>query len=138
MAAKIDPRELVTAADIARRLDISPQRVHQLNQQDRRFPTSEGRVGASDVWRWSKIEAWQRQRAKEQWIAEAVALVPRTGGILQSKFRSSLQNYLSHALGKKSEMRGASVAEVVRQAMEGLGGLPRFDPKLLTLEWPEV
>jgi hypothetical protein len=33
-------------------------------------------------------------------------------------------------------MPGASVAEVVGAAWKDLRGSPRFDPKLLTLEWP--
>jgi hypothetical protein len=49
----------------------------------------------------------------------------------------ALQNYLANALGSRPEMPGASVAEVVYAAMDGLGGVPRFDLKLLKLDWPE-
>ncbi len=137
MAPKFELEELVTAADIGRRLEVSPQRAHQLTQQAR-FPKPAGRVGNSEVWRWRTIEQWSREREKERWIADAVALVPRTGGILQSMFRSALQNYLANSLGRNPEKKGATVAEVVYAAMEGLPGVPRFDPKLLKLEWPEV
>jgi predicted DNA-binding transcriptional regulator AlpA len=137
MAAKVEPAELITVPDIARSLEVSPQRAHQLTQQGR-FPKAVGRVGNSNVWRASDIERWRVQRAKEHWIAEAVALVPRTGGLLQSMFRASLQNRLANALGNHPDMPGASVAEVVGAAMASVKaeGVPRFDPALLTLEWP--
>lgn len=139
MAPKVEPTELVTAADIGRRLGVSGQRVHQLTQQ-KRFPEPVGRVATSAVWRWSDIERWSRQRAKERWIAEAVALVPRTGGLLQSMFRMTLQNRLANALGSRPEMPGASVADVVAAAIEDLQnrGIPRFDPKLMKLDWPRA
>ena len=98
MAGKVEPAELITTADIARRLDVSPQRAHQLAQQPR-FPRAVGRVGNSNVWRASDVERWRLQRAREQWIADAVALAPRTGGLLQSTFRAVLQNRLANALG---------------------------------------
>lgn len=139
MAPKVEPTELVTAADVARLLGVSPQRAHQLTQQ-RSFPAPVGRVATSNVWRLPDIERWDRQRTKERWIAEAVALVPRTGGMLQSMFRMTLQNRLANALGSKPEMPGASVADVVAAAIADLEGrgLPRFDPELLRLEWPEA
>ena len=137
MAVKVEPAELITATDIARRLEVSPQRAHQLAQQAR-FPRAVGRVGNSDVWRASDIEKWRVQRVKEQWIADAVALVPRTGGLLQSMFRASLQNWLANALGKEPAMPNASVADVVHAAMDSVkdSGVPRFAPALMTLEWP--
>ena len=137
MAAKVEPAELVTTADIARRLDASPQRAHQLTQQPR-FPKTAGRVGSSNVWRASDVERWGVQRTREQWIADAVALAPRTGGLLQSTFRSVLQNRLANALGTKPDMPGASVGDVVHAAVDAVrdAGVPRFDPSLLKLEWP--
>jgi hypothetical protein len=138
MAPRVELDELVTAPDIGRRLSVSPQRAHKLTQHDR-FPAPVGKVGPSLVWRWRDIESWDRRRMKERWIADAVALVPRTGGILQSLFRMTLQNRLANALGSKPEMPGASVAEVVSAAIRDLDGRgqPRFDPKLLRLDWPE-
>jgi len=137
MAEKVEPAELITAADIARSLEVSPQRAHQLTQQAR-FPKAVGRVGNSNVWRASDIQRWRVQRAKEQWIADAVALVPRTGGLLQSMFRSVLQSSLANGLGKRPAMPGTSVADVVHAATESVKdrGVPRFDPALLKLEWP--
>jgi hypothetical protein len=137
MAGKVEPAELITTADIARRLDVSPQRAHQLAQQPR-FPRAVGRVGNSNVWRASDVERWRLQRAREQWIADAVALAPRTGGLLQSTFRAVLQNRLANALGAKPDMPGASVADVIQAAVDAVkdAGVPRFDPALLKLEWP--
>jgi predicted DNA-binding transcriptional regulator AlpA len=137
MAVKVEPAELITVSDIARFLEVSPQRAYQLTQQAR-FPNAVGRVGNSNVWRASDIERWRVQRAKEQWIADAVARVPRTGGLLQSAFRVSLQARLANALGPRAATPGASVADVVHAATESLKdrGVPRFDPALLNLEWP--
>jgi len=137
MRTNVELAELVTTAEISRMLNVLPQRAHQLTRQPR-FPKPVGTVGQSQVWRSPDIERWSRQRAKEKWIADAVALVPRTGGILQSVFRSTLQNKLSHALGSKGEVPRGSVADVVRQALDLVEqyGVPRFDPALLELDWP--
>jgi len=137
MQTNVELAELVTTAEIARMLNVSPQRAHQLSRQPR-FPQPVGTVGQSQVWRSPDIERWSRQRAKEQWIADAVALVPRTGGILQSMFRSTLQDTLAHALGSKGEVPRGSVADVVQQALDLVEqhGVPRFDPALLKLDWP--
>ena len=138
VAPRVELDELVTMADIGRRLNVTPQRAHQLAQQNR-FPAPVGQVGGLKVWRWPSVERWDRQRTKEQWIADAVALAPRTGGVLQSLFRAHLQNRLANALGSKAEMPGASVADVVSAAIADLDGrgMPRFDPALLQLKWPE-
>ena len=51
--------ELVIAADIAERLGISRARVSVLaNRSD--FPRPIGRLGRSDVWRWTSVERWAR------------------------------------------------------------------------------
>lgn len=103
-----------------------------------RCPRPLGRVGQSQAWRLPDIEGWSRQRAKKQWIADAVALVPRTGGILQSMFGSALKDTLAHVLSSKGEVSRGPVADLVQQAL-GLveqHGLPRFDLALLKLDWP--
>jgi hypothetical protein len=55
-----DPPELedlVTGAEIARRLGRTKARAHQLaNRPD--FPAPLGRVGQAKVWRWSDIKTW--------------------------------------------------------------------------------
>jgi hypothetical protein len=58
---RVDARtELVIAADIADRLEISRARVSVLaNRPD--FPHPVGRLGRSDVWRWASIERWARE-----------------------------------------------------------------------------
>lgn len=137
MVPAVELSELITSADVARLLEVSPQRAHQLVQQAR-FPRPVGKVGNSDVWRASEIQRWRGQRAKEKWIADAVALAPRTGGFLQSQFRAVLQARLANALGGKPAMPGASVADVVQASLDSLSDLgePRFDPALLKLNWP--
>ncbi len=61
---KVDARtELVIAADIARRLAISPQRVNVLAGGPG-FPKPLGKLGRSSVWRWSHVERWARETGR--------------------------------------------------------------------------
>lgn len=55
--------ELVIAADIARRLHISPQRV-QVLAAGHDFPAPLGKLGRSAVWRWNVIEQWARDTGR--------------------------------------------------------------------------
>jgi predicted DNA-binding transcriptional regulator AlpA len=57
----VDSRtELVIASDIAERLGISRARVSVLVKRND-FPGPVGRLGRSDVWRWSSVERWARE-----------------------------------------------------------------------------
>jgi len=57
---RLDARtELVVAADIAKRLGLSRARVSMLATSPG-FPQPLGRLGRSDVWRWSSVERWAR------------------------------------------------------------------------------
>ncbi len=61
---KIDSRtELVIAADIARRLGISAQRVNVLAVGPG-FPKPLGKLGRSSVWRWSSVERWAHETGR--------------------------------------------------------------------------
>lgn len=61
---KIDSRtELVIATDIAKRLEISPQRVYVLADAPG-FPKPLGTLGRSAVWRWSSVERWARETGR--------------------------------------------------------------------------
>ena len=51
------------AADIAKRLQISPQRVNVLANGPG-FPTPLGKLGRSFVWRWSSVERWARETGR--------------------------------------------------------------------------
>jgi predicted DNA-binding transcriptional regulator AlpA len=55
--------ELVIAADIARRLGISKQRVGVLAAAQG-FPEPIGMLGRSQVWGWSSVERWARDTAR--------------------------------------------------------------------------
>jgi predicted DNA-binding transcriptional regulator AlpA len=55
--------ELVIAADVARRLGISRQRVGVLAKQEG-FPSPVGVLGRSDVWRWAAVERWARETGR--------------------------------------------------------------------------
>ncbi len=55
--------ELVTAADIGRRLGVTRERVRQWVANDRlRFPAPAGQVGRSAVWEWAQVSAWAATR----------------------------------------------------------------------------
>jgi predicted DNA-binding transcriptional regulator AlpA len=61
---RVDSRlELVIAADIAKRLRVSPQRVNVLAGGSD-FPKPVGKLGRSAVWRWSSIERWARETGR--------------------------------------------------------------------------
>jgi predicted DNA-binding transcriptional regulator AlpA len=53
----------VIAADIARRLGVSRQRVGILAQHDD-FPRPIGVLGRSSVWRWASVERWARDTGR--------------------------------------------------------------------------
>ena len=57
MTPKVELEDLVTGAEIGRRLRLSTQRVHQLAERED-FPRPLGRVGNSLVWRWADVSAW--------------------------------------------------------------------------------
>ena len=71
----------------------------------------------------------------DTWIHDALKLVPK-GDICQSTFRSALNATFRNALGPKPENPGGSVADAVKVAIRSIGCEPRFDPALLTLDWP--
>ena len=52
--------DLVIAADIAERLQLSRARVSVLRGRSD-FPHPVGRLGRSDVWRWASVERWARE-----------------------------------------------------------------------------
>jgi hypothetical protein len=61
---QLDSRtDLVIAADVARRLGISPQRVNVLTSGPG-FPSPIGKLGRSYVWRWSSVERWARDTGR--------------------------------------------------------------------------
>jgi predicted DNA-binding transcriptional regulator AlpA len=66
LAVRVDSQnELVVAADIAERLGLSRARVSVLVSNPG-FPRPLGRLGRSDVWRWSAVERWARQTGRLQ------------------------------------------------------------------------
>jgi len=61
---QVDARtELVIGTDIAKRLGISAQRVNVLASGPG-FPKSLGKLGRSEVWRWSSVERWARETGR--------------------------------------------------------------------------
>jgi predicted DNA-binding transcriptional regulator AlpA len=49
--------DLVSGAEIARRIGVSRERVRQLAEREE-FPPALGRVGSAKIWRWSDVERW--------------------------------------------------------------------------------
>lgn len=58
---RVELEELVTGAEIARRLKVSRQRVYAMRHNPG-FPEPIGRIGKALVWRWSDVERWNRER----------------------------------------------------------------------------
>jgi predicted DNA-binding transcriptional regulator AlpA len=55
--------ELVIGADIAERLRISRARISVLATRPE-FPRPVGRLGRSEVWRWTSVERWARDTGR--------------------------------------------------------------------------
>ncbi len=60
MPERVDPRDLVGAAEIAERLGIVRQSVHQLRRRHADFPEPVAVLAQAMVWSWPEIEAWAR------------------------------------------------------------------------------
>lgn len=61
---KVAEQELVTGAEIGRRLGFSRARASQLAQQPS-FPDPIGSLGRANVWRWADIEEWAERTGRE-------------------------------------------------------------------------
>lgn len=57
--------QLLTGADVARRLGVSRERVRQLAERDD-FPAPLGRVGNYIVWRAGDVDAWISEHRPER------------------------------------------------------------------------
>lgn len=56
--------QLVSGADVARRLGVSRERVRQLAERDD-FPEPLGKIGPAIVWRWADVEQWAAATGRE-------------------------------------------------------------------------
>lgn len=63
MTQRVELDELVTGAELGRRLHVTTSRIHQLRLADD-FPQPLGRVGQSIVWRWGDVEKWARKNGR--------------------------------------------------------------------------
>jgi hypothetical protein len=64
MSPLVELAELITGGELARRLGISRQRMHQLRESDANFPPAIGKVGHAFVWRWPDVAAWARRTGR--------------------------------------------------------------------------
>ena len=55
--------DLVSAKEIAQRLDVRPQTVH-VWQHRGIFPPPDIRLGVGPIWHWATIEAWAKQTGR--------------------------------------------------------------------------
>jgi hypothetical protein len=71
-----------------------------------------------------------------RWVASALDLVPKGRGS-QNEFRMILVITLRNALGPSAAHPEWSVADIVHDAAKSAGGQPVYDPRLLSLAWPD-
>jgi short subunit dehydrogenase-like uncharacterized protein len=65
MGRKVDVQDLVGAAEIAERLDVSlPQTVHTWRQRYPDFPKPVTKLRQAMVWAWPDVEAWARRTGR--------------------------------------------------------------------------
>jgi hypothetical protein len=64
MCPLVELNELITGGELARRLGISRQRMHQLREFDPAFPPALGKVGHAFVWRWPDVQAWAKRTGR--------------------------------------------------------------------------
>jgi predicted DNA-binding transcriptional regulator AlpA len=63
---KVDVDELVGAAEIADRLGVHRQYVHQLRKRGSDFPEPVATLKQALVWAWPDVEAWCRRNNKPE------------------------------------------------------------------------
>jgi predicted DNA-binding transcriptional regulator AlpA len=111
-----DLADLVTGAEIGRRLGVSTQRVHQLASQQS-FPRPLGRVGNSIVWRWDDLERWNLRRRLDPEVAAAdiatLGLPARTCNVLR-------------------RVGVATIGDLVTRSREELQAVPNFSRRSIT------
>lgn len=61
---KVDVDELVTGAEVGRRVGLSRERIRQLAERDD-FPKPVGRAGVAILWRWPDVQRWSVERAEQ-------------------------------------------------------------------------
>lgn len=61
---QLDPAQLVGAAEIAARLGVGRQMVHQWRQRHEDFPEPVARLEQALVWHWPDVEAWARRTGR--------------------------------------------------------------------------
>ena len=54
----------MTASDVAKLLEISRQRVHQIMEKDLTFPAPAATLSVGRVWERSDIEKWARETGR--------------------------------------------------------------------------
>ena len=64
MGRRVDVDQLVGAAEIAERLDVLRQTVHQLHRRHPDFPAPVATLRQAMVWNWPDVEAWARRTGR--------------------------------------------------------------------------
>jgi hypothetical protein len=71
--------DIVGEAEIAARLGVKPNTVHQWAIRGL-LPESEGTVSGRAAWRWSTIQAWADRTGRTSQLGERILEVLRSGG----------------------------------------------------------
>jgi hypothetical protein len=58
VSPSVEFNDLVTQADIGRRLGLTRQRIGQLIEEDPRFPEPVGELGNYRIWEWPHVQRW--------------------------------------------------------------------------------
>lgn len=60
-----DRHELLSGAEVARRIGVTRQRIAQLAEKPGRFPHPVAEIGNSRIWRWGDVTDWARASDRE-------------------------------------------------------------------------
>jgi predicted DNA-binding transcriptional regulator AlpA len=94
--------DLVTGAEVARRLGMSTQRAHQLAARTD-FPQPLGRVGNAIVWKWEAISCWARSNMNFEMLPDGSSIVVRElrarGQWVASWYLTGFRGYRTFNLG---------------------------------------
>ena len=105
---RVEPDDLVNAADIARRCSVSREAVRlwtEARRGDGDFPSPVARVGKSTVWRWTDVVRWLRKR-----------LAIDQDAVDGADFLAALNAYLERSRTADIRARAALIEKQLRRA----------------------
>lgn len=97
-------RELVTAAEIARRLGLTPQRIRQLAQENK-LPPAAGQAGRNRLWLWESIADWAASTGRVPEENRPATQAWRSRRARTPQFRRSTDSVISWGRGSTVHVR---------------------------------